>query len=113
MQNLNFKKVNYLGEGYMHIVKNLATNKQEYFNCSKELYELMSGVGGEVHNPTFDGYEWISSCKGTILTDSPNSCLNPFEFCEKDGEIMLAIRNKDGQVFQTAIDKSDFLGLNS
>lgn len=104
---INFKKVNYEGDGYMHIMENLETGKQEYFPCSKEQYELMGGVNGEKYNPVMEGYKHISSCQGTIKTDSENTCLNPFEYCENGNEIFLTLRNKNGGIFQVNLDKGD------
>ncbi len=110
MDELKLKKVNYLGEGYMHIMENEATGKQEYIPCTKAQYEKMKEVDGEQFNPVIEGYKWLSSAEGTIKTDSENGCLNPFEYCDNGDEVFITIRNKEGKVFQTSVSKEDIYG---
>lgn len=104
---IKFKQVNYKGDGYMHIMENIKTGEQEYFPCEEETYTKMSGVDGQEFNPIMKGYKHISSHKGTILTDSENSCLNPMEYCENGEDIFLTIRNKEGKISQVSLYKND------
>lgn len=74
MEKILLTKREYLGEGYCHIFRNIATEEQKMTLITKEEYERLGGLDGSNYNPSpEEGWQYIMSYGGFPILNTQDS----------------------------------------
>ena len=97
---IQLTKREYLGEGYVHQFKNIATGEVILVPCTLEEYNSLS-----TNRPSLEGHIWQGSTGGTYKVDTPNTVLGLNEYCDlPDGKQVVRLDNSKGLEPEVLLD---------
>jgi len=105
MTIVNLKKVEYLGEGYIHCYKDNNGN-QVNVPCSKEEYENLNTVPA----PLIDGLEFTGvSIGGVVKVNTDDYLIKEGEYCDFEDGYYAVFKDSNGLLFGGKVDKDKII----